>query len=106
MAHWKYINFNYNRIIAESDRSVLITMPKTSKYSDYSFWHLKKLTRESGNSETFTISFNEDFVFHLKKYGEGKYNKYDVLNEIDIDAFEFERQFKRMDENIISGIKK
>lgn len=99
---WKNVNINKQNIDAETSRSVLIKMPHNSDFDGYKFWHPSKLVRKGRNSNSVSISYNDQFTFKLKKYGNGKYNKRDVIDEIDIDAEEFENAFCVMDENITS----
>lgn len=101
MAQWHNININKNKIITENDKSILISMPSTSVYEGYTFWHLKKLVRDGRNKGAISIGFTNEFVFRLKKYGNGKYNKFDVLDEKEISATEMQIEFKQIDENIV-----
>lgn len=99
---WKNININKNNIKAETERSYLIAMPHNSDYDDYSFWHPAKLVREGRNRSAISISYTDDFKFKLVKYGKGKWNKRDVIDEKTIDAITFEEAFGIMNENIKS----
>lgn len=45
----------------------------------------KKLVRAEGKAYNF--SFNDDFKFNLKKYGQGKWNSRDVVCEENLGAF-------------------
>lgn len=102
MCVWKNININKNMIKAETGRSVLIAMPHSSEYDGFKFWHPAKLVREGRHGAAASIGYSDEFVFHLKKYGNGKYNKFDVISEIIINAEEFEEAFGVTDENISS----
>lgn len=97
---WKNININKQNIKNTTYSSVLIKMPNNSDYAGYCFWHPAKLVREGRHGNAVSIGYTEDFTFHLKKYGNGKYNKYDVIDETEIDASEFEEAFGVMDDNI------
>lgn len=99
---WKNVNINKQNIDVETSRSVLIKMPHNSDFDGYKFWHPSKLVRKGRNSNSVSISYNDQFTFKLKKYGNGKYNKRDVIDEIDIDTEEFENAFSVMNENINS----
>ena len=103
MAQWTNINVNKNKIAMENERSVLIKMPEGSLYKGYSFWHIKKLIRDGRTLGDISIGFNEGFLFRLKKYGKGKYNKLDVLHEVVIDASELIQVFKQIDTKVVRG---
>ncbi|MGN0805337.1 MAG: hypothetical protein ACI4MS_08140 [Candidatus Coproplasma sp.] len=60
------------------------------------FWHSAKLVREGRHGGAVSISYTEDFVFNLKKYGKNR----DVLDEIQLGYDELEYVFGVMDENI------
>lgn len=88
---WFNIEINANKIEARTDKAVLIKMNNNSDYKDYAFWHPAKLLRSKGGNYTF--SFNEDFNFNLKKNGNGKYNKFQIVDETTIDYQEMLEQF-------------
>lgn len=51
--------------------------------------------RDAGGKGYFkTFSFTDDFKFKLLKYGKGRYNKSDVIDEIEIDCEEMMNAFK------------
>lgn len=100
MASWKNININSNQIKAETDRALLIAMPHNSQYDGYVFWHTSKLIRSGKHSASVLLSYNDNFTFNLKKYGKGKYNSHDVIDETTIDVEEFENAFGVINENI------
>lgn len=97
---WKNININTQNIEAQSDKATLIKMPNNSIYKGWSFWHTNKLVRDGKNSYSISIGYNDDFTFRLVKYGHGKWNKRQVLNETTISVEEFEEAFEVMNENI------
>lgn len=99
---WKNKNINKQNIEVETAKAVLIKMPHNSDYDGYKFWHPTKLVRKGRNSNSVSISYNDEFTFNLKKYGNGKYNKREVIDEIEIDTEEFENAFNVMNENITS----
>lgn len=91
---WEKIHIQSNNIKGSTDKAVLINMPKTSKYKGYSFWHPKKLTRPEGkNSYLLSVSFTQEFVFKLKKFGKGQHNFNKVLDEKEISPKEFKESF-------------
>lgn len=99
---WKNININKQNIKQETSRAVLIAMPHSSDYDGYSFWHPSKLVRDGRHSYAVSIGYTDDFKFRLVKYGKGKWNKFDIIDETSIDAEEFEEAFGVMDDNIKS----
>lgn len=90
---WKSININTNLIKADTEKAVLIKMPHNSNYNGFCFWHSGKLVREGTSPHMMSLSYTEEFIFHLKKYGRGKYNRQEVLEQTDIGAEEFEEAF-------------
>ncbi|MDF1618778.1 hypothetical protein [Petrocella sp. FN5] len=88
---WNNIVINGNQIEVITEKSVLIKMPKASGYEGYKFWHTIKLVRRKGGMYTF--SFNEEFVFELKKNGKGKWNSRSIISEMSIDAEEMIKAF-------------
>lgn len=102
---WKNININKSNIEAETSRAVLIKMPHSSDYDGYKFWHPAKLVRRGRHSGAVSIGYTDGFTFKLFKNGNGKYNKFDVLDETEIGAEEFEDAFGVIDENIVAPAK-
>lgn len=97
---WKNINVNKNQIKADIGKAVLINCPHNSEYDGYSFWHPDKLVREGRHSASISIGYNDEFKFTLKKYGKGKYNQNEVIDEKVISVEEFETMFGIEDANI------
>lgn len=97
---WKSININLNQIETTTDRAVLIKMPKSSGYADYHFWHPAKLVRRGRHSYAASISFTDEFTFKLFKNGKGKWNKFDVISEIELNAEQLRSAFETTDKNI------
>ena len=93
---WKNIEINVQNIENDTGKAVLIKMPNKSKYAGYKFWHPSKLVRYGSNSYARSIGYNDTFTFKLLKYGNGKYNKFDVIDEIEISVEEFEEAFECM----------
>lgn len=81
---WHKVKISANNIEASTDKAVLIKMKHNSNYDGFVFWHSKKLVREDGSMLTF--SFNDEFKFNLKKYGQGKWNSRDVVREENLGA--------------------
>ena len=98
MKEWKNIEINVQNIDFNTEKSVLIKMPHNSDYDGYKFWHPSKLVRNGSNSYAVKIGYTDDFIFKLKKFGNGKYNKFKVIDEKEITAEEFEKSFKCMED--------
>ena len=97
---WKTININKQNIKAETGKSVLIACPHKSEYDGFCFWHPAKLVRAGRHRGAVSVSYTEDFTFNLKKYGQGRYNRREVIDEIPVAADELEEIFGVMDDNI------
>jgi len=95
---WHSIEINIQNIETETGKATLIKMPNKSKYAGYKFWHPSKLVRYGSNTYARSIGYTDDFTFKLKKYGNGKHNKFDVIDEIEINAEEFEEVFDCMED--------
>lgn len=83
---WFKINISDAQILKYSGSACLVKMPNRSEYAGYDFWHPLKLIRESYIKATFSLSFNDEWVFRLIKYGKGKHNLKNIISEIEIDA--------------------
>ncbi|MGI5846290.1 MAG: hypothetical protein ACOX7D_03890 [Alphaproteobacteria bacterium] len=99
---WKSININIQNIEVETARTILVKCPNKSKYAGWCFWHPSKLVRPGNHSYAKSISYTDDFDFKLVKYGSGKTNKFQVLEEKKISVIDFEEMFYVMDQNIVS----
>ena len=91
---WNNIEINIQNIEIDTGNAVLIKMPNKSKYASYKFWHSSKLIRYGLNSNSVSIGYTNEFVFKLFK--NGKHNKFEVIDEIEIDVEEFEEAFNCM----------
>jgi hypothetical protein len=99
---WKSINVNKQNIQIESSKAILIAMPAKSKYAGFSFWHPVQLVKEGRHSNAIAILYKDDFVFRLKKYGKGEWNKHRVMAEKNVSAKDIEEAFSVMDSNIVA----
>lgn len=95
---WKNIEINLQNIEKNTGKATLIKMPNNSDYAGYKFWHPSKLVRYGSNSYARSIGYTDNFTFKLFKNGKGKYNKFDLIDEVEIDAEEFEEAFGCMKE--------
>ena len=91
---WKNIEINIQNIEIDTGNAVLIKIPNKSKYASYKFWHPSKLVRYGSNSYARSIGYTDEFTFKLFK--NGKHNKFEVIDEIEIDVEEFEEAFNCM----------
>ena len=92
-AEWQKIALNRNNICTETERAVLIQMPNKSKHNGYKFWTSKKLLRKGRHSYEYFLSIKSDMEFELKKYGNGKWNRYQVISETKITAEQLAEAF-------------
>lgn len=99
---WKNININKQNIKYDTGNAVLINCPHKSQYNGFSFWHPSKFVKEGRNSNAVSICYNDEFKFKLIKYGKGKANRNNLLDQVIIDVEEFEEMFSVMNENIVS----
>lgn len=90
MAAWKNVTANSNLIQAETEKAILIKLPK----SEFVFWHPSKLVRTSGkNGYHMSIGYTDEFTFNTFKQGKGRYNKTEKIAEKQITVEEFEVYF-------------
>lgn len=97
---WKNINVNKNLIQAETEKATLINFPRSSNFGGFCFWHPTKLIRKGRHSASVSIGYNDEWKFTIKKYGKGKYNRNEVIEEFTISVEDFEQAFEVVDENI------
>lgn len=90
---WKKIRISKDFIQCRSGKSLKINFPKKSKYSGYSVWVSLKLIDEDTGKNYFIMLYKTDFIFQIKKYGKGQYNKFDVIHSKEISASEFVNEF-------------
>lgn len=96
---WKNIEINDSLVKARTVKSVLIAFPRKSQLHGYLFWHPAKLVRAGRIVNTVSIGYSGEFVFRIKKYGNGKYNKRETISEMEIVADEFEQAFAGINSN-------
>lgn len=96
--NWKNIQINVQNVETETGKATLIKMPNKSNYAGYKFWHPSKLIRNGRNSYALSVSYNDTFKFKLFKNGKGKYNKFDVIDDLEISVEEFEEAFGCMED--------
>lgn len=96
---WKNLEINKNNIEYRTIKSVLIKMPNNSKFKGFTFWHPAKLIREGRQSNLVNMGYTDEFMFHLKKYGQGRYNQKEVIDSKDITAEQMEECFDIADDS-------
>lgn len=91
---WKNLEVNKNNIEYRTIKAILIKMPNKSEFKGYSFWHPAKLVREGRQVNLVNMAYTDEFVFNLKKYGQGRYNRKEVIDSVDITAEQMEECFE------------
>lgn len=92
---WKTLDLPPELVAVCTDKSIKIDMPQNSRYKGYNCWISRKLVHINvqyvGNDKFlfYEVVYKDNFMFRLKKYGKGRYNKYDVVDEKEIDAETF-----------------
>lgn len=90
MTTWKSVTGNSNLVQHQTDRAILIKLPK----SELKFWHPAKLVRFSGkNGYLMKISFTDEFKFKAFRNGKGRYNRFDKIEEVEMSPTEIEKAF-------------
>lgn len=81
---WKTMHFNLQNIRYETQKAVSINMPKKSRYKGFSFWIPKSFVFNGGHSYDLKISIPVNFKIKLQKFGNGKYNQFSIIDEVEI----------------------
>lgn len=103
---WKTILINSNNIETTNGNSTLIKMPNNSEYSGYKFWHPSKLIRSKGKGNwSFSLSYTNEFEFKIFKNGNGKYNKFEKIDQLTISSKDIEYYFEKMNTKISDDLK-
>lgn len=91
---WKQVIANSNLIQTQTDKAVLIKLPK----SELMFWHPAKCVRLSGKSDyRMTVSYTDDFKFKTFRTGQGRHNFKDKIEERELTVAQFEAFFSHED---------
>lgn len=89
MTKWQKITINKNLIKRETEKSVLIKLPKT----DLFFWHNKKcLQASNGDKNCLHLLFSGDFIFKCFK-SEKIDGAYKNVKEVEYTAEELKNFF-------------
>lgn len=78
---WRKFAVNVQNILTDTGKACKIAFPHSSALDGYVFWISSKLVRGGSHSYEVTVSMHKDMTFTAKKYGAGKYNKFDVIDE-------------------------
>lgn len=90
MTNWIQIKANSNLIQTQTEKAVLIKLPK----KELMFWHPAKCVRTSGkNGYLMTISFTEEFKFKCFRNGSGKTTSFTKLEEVEYTAKQIQDAF-------------
>lgn len=104
---WNSIKINGQNIEKQTANAVLINMPKNSSYSGFKFWHPVKCVRTVGGKGYFvSFSYTNDWKFKLIKNGKGKWNKFDVIDEMELTPTEMEDAFGVVNESITESMER
>ena len=85
---WHNIKLNSNLVQTETERAVLIKLPK----EEFKFWHPKKCVRNAGGG-MISIGIADDMTIKCFRNGNGKYNFKEVIAEKSYTADEFIAQY-------------
>ena len=78
---WENIKLNSNLIQGETGRAYLIKVPK----QDWLFWYPSKLVRIMGkNGYLMSLGLNSDMTFKLFRNGKGQYNRFQKVEEKEV----------------------
>lgn len=87
------IKINRQNIKAETGKAILIACPHHSLLNGFRFWHPLSLIRVGDRLSSVRIRYTDDFVFRLKKYGQGKYNRGELIEERHVGYMDVEEAF-------------
>ena len=90
---WRKLAINVQNIERTTEKAALINMPHSSEHDGYSVWVSLKLLRSGRHSYENMLSAKADMTFTLKKYGNGRWNKSEVIAEKTISADEMAAAF-------------
>lgn len=90
---WGKIAVNTQNVECTTASGAKLKMPHNSEHDGYSVWVSLKLLRAGRHSYEYMLSAKADMSFTLKKYGNGRYNKHEVIAEKTISAEEMAAAF-------------
>ncbi len=92
MAGWKKVAVNVQNV-SFAGRGAKIAMPHSSAYDGYCVWVPASLVREGSHSCEYLVSLPDDMALTAKKYGNGRYNRFDVIREKPLPVADFVAAF-------------
>ena len=93
-SEWQSVTIRSNQIKYNTGRAILVKCPNGSEYAGYCFFHPAKLIRRNyRNQSEYSLSFTDNFEFHLEKKGQGRYNFKDVIAEATLSASELKKLY-------------
>lgn len=84
---WLKVMANKNQIVNQTCSAVLFKLPK----SKFRFWHPIKCCKDKGWQ--VELLYTSDWTFKIFRNGEGKYNRFEKIEEKEIDIEEFESYY-------------
>lgn len=97
---WLILSVNEQNIKAETARALLISMPHSCGYDGYEFWYPKALTDRGPHSSAVSLRYTPGRSIILRKYGKGRYNKTDVIDEVALSSLEWAEELASMSSNV------
>lgn len=91
MANWSRLRIPKSNVVYETATAVLITMPHSSDYDGFKFWHSRKIAEDTG--KCYNILYSDDFTFRLFKNGKGRYNQREIIDRKEVGAEEIAEAF-------------
>lgn len=88
---WNNVTIPSNLYVCQSEKSYKFKLPRHSLYGGYSIWVSKKLILFFEGD--YILLYKDNFTFRIIKYGKGKYNWKDILDEKEISAEELAETF-------------
>ena len=76
---------NAQNILIDTGKACKIAFPHSSDLDGFVIWVPSKLVRSGSHSYEYSVSLHRDMTFKAKKYGHGKWNRNQVIEEMDID---------------------
>lgn len=87
---WINFKINIQNIEAETDKAILVKIPKNASYGEFCFWVSKKCVREGAHSYEVVIGLNNDKPITIKRTGKN----FKVLDQKELPAEKIAEQFE------------
>lgn len=91
MGNWSRLRIPKTNVVYQTATAVLISMPHSSTWNGYKFWHSLKITENAGGY--YNILYSDDFKFRLFKNGNGRYNRHEIIDRKEVGAEEIAEAF-------------